>query len=193
MQAGVGGGLHASLAPLDIKLNLCNQLLDVPVKKRNRSQVTHTNTRHEQHHTRPNEEPPPSLNNDRRWRCDGAYHLTRRVKREPGSEKGLKLERADPIAAGREYSYEELHLEPSLTPLDVELNLCNQLLDVPVKRYTGHTHTHTDREQHPLHRHTHDKNNTPTPQTNTSHKHLTNDVGRIDVNREFQAELVLWL
>jgi len=38
-------------------------------------QVTHTNTRHEQHHKRPHEEPHPSLNSDRRWRGDGAFHL----------------------------------------------------------------------------------------------------------------------
>ena len=38
-------------------------------------QVTHTNTRQEQHHKRPHEGPPLSLNNDRRWRDDGAYHL----------------------------------------------------------------------------------------------------------------------
>ena len=34
-----------------------------------------TNTRPEQHHKRPHEEPLPSLNTDRRWRGDGARHL----------------------------------------------------------------------------------------------------------------------
>ena len=38
-------------------------------------QVTHTNTPHEQHYKRPHPGPPPSLNSDRRWRGDSAYHL----------------------------------------------------------------------------------------------------------------------
>jgi len=65
---------------------------------REEKQVTHTNTqqeqhttRQEQHHKRPHEEPsPPALNNDRRWRGDGAYHrhvLPFFVRRLPRSRR----------------------------------------------------------------------------------------------------------
>jgi len=66
-----------------------------PCKKRNRSHTqphnknntTHHMTRQEQHHKRPHEEPPtPALNNDRRWRGDGAYHLP-----HPGGWKNQTL------------------------------------------------------------------------------------------------------
>jgi len=43
-------------------------------------QVTHTNTRQEQHRKRPHEEPHPSLDNNRRWRGDGdSYDRKRRL------------------------------------------------------------------------------------------------------------------
>jgi len=53
----------------------------VPVKSEEafpvqEKQVTHTNTRPEQDHKRPHAEPPLSLNNDRRWRGDGAYNAS---------------------------------------------------------------------------------------------------------------------
>jgi len=49
-----------------------------PVFKEKQATHAHTtrttphNTRQEQHHKRPHKEPPQSLNNDRRWRGDGA-------------------------------------------------------------------------------------------------------------------------
>jgi len=41
----------------------------------NKNNTTRHTTRQEQHHKRLHEEPLPALNNDRRWRGDGAYHL----------------------------------------------------------------------------------------------------------------------
>ena len=61
---------------LSLHLSIC--------EKRNRShthkhttRTTPHNTRHDKNSTtNDHTNPPPALNNDRRWRADGAYHLT---------------------------------------------------------------------------------------------------------------------
>ena len=59
----------------DAQVNqLCTPVYRSRVKQK---QVTHINTRPEQHHKRPREGTIPSLSNDPRWRDDGVSHLPR--------------------------------------------------------------------------------------------------------------------
>jgi len=79
-----------------VVLSLCVCVCDLLI-------YLYTETHDTNHHKRPYEEPPRSLNNDRRWRGDGAYHLP-----HPGGWPRLKK---------RQFSSRRAYLRGSRCPV----------------------------------------------------------------------------